>query len=75
MFQGTHLKIDIKLDRKILKILAKALKGYVAEGKTVEQFEEDYGCKLLKDEMNYGIKDVKFHNDSYKTAFMLKYGL
>ena len=73
MFEKTHLKLDIVLDRDELKVLAKALKSYVAEGKTTEQFEEDYGCKLIMDNCNYGIQDVKFHNDSSKTAFMLKY--
>jgi len=70
-----HMFLDIKLDREELKVLATALKSYVFDGKTLEQFQEDYGCKLIMDECNYGIKDVKFQNDSSKTAFMLKYKL
>jgi Fe-S oxidoreductase len=75
MFQDTNLKLDIKLDREELKVLAKALKDYQAKGKTKEQFEEEYGCKLILDNCNYGIKGVSFRNDSNKTAFILKYKL
>ena len=68
-------KLDIKLDREDLKVLASALKTYVSEGKTKEDFEEDYGCKLILDNCSYGITNVKFQNESSKTAYMLKYGL
>ena len=65
--------LDIALDSDEIKVLAKALKSYTAEGKTTEQFQKDFGCKLIMDDMDYGIKGVKFQNDSYKTMFMLKY--
>lgn len=56
-----------------LHVISKALKDYVANGKTVEQFEEEYGCKIILDEPSGGIQGVKFHNDSNETMFMLKY--
>jgi hypothetical protein len=65
--------LDIKIDREEIKTLAAALKDYTAKGKTVEQFEEDYGCKLIMDDHDYGIKDVSFQNGCGETAFRLKY--
>ena len=56
-----------------LIIISKALKNYIANGKTTEQFEEEYGCELILDEAKFGIKDVKFQNSSCETMFMLKY--
>ena len=56
-----------------LDVVSKALKDYVANGKTIKQFEEEYGCELLYGEHNVGINGVKFQNDSNKTMFMLKY--
>jgi len=70
-----HGQLDIKLDREELIVLAKALKSFTADDKTTEDFEKEYGCKLVKDITGYGIKDVVFHNDSNKTMFMLKYKL
>jgi len=62
-----------------LSLLAKVLKEYKANGKTTEQFEEEYGCTVITEEANgktklgFGITGVKFHNDSNETMFMLKY--
>ena len=56
-----------------LRIIGRALKDYIANGKTVEDFAEEYGCDILMDEHNDGITDVKFHNDSNESMFMLKY--
>jgi len=56
-----------------MSLLAKALRAYTEGGKTTKQFEEEFGCKLILDLAHYGIKAIKFHNDSNKTMFMLKY--
>jgi len=56
-----------------LRIISKALKDYLAHGKTTKEFEEEYGCDIVMDKSCVGIKDVKFHNDSNETMFMLKY--
>jgi len=56
-----------------MALLAKALRAYTEGGKTTKQFEEQFGCKLILDDAHYGIKAIKFHNDSCKTMFMLKY--
>jgi len=56
-----------------MALLAKALRAYTEDGKTTKQFEEEFGCKLILDDVHYGIRAVKFHNDSNKTMFMLKY--
>ena len=56
-----------------MMLVSKALKDYIASGKTTEQFEEEYGCELILDEAGYGIADIRFHNSSNETLFMLKY--
>jgi len=56
-----------------MMLVSKALKEYLAEGKTSKQFEEEFGCELILDDAGYGIKDVRFHNTSNETMFMLKY--
>jgi len=60
-------------DELSMALLAKALRAYTAGGKTTQQFEEEFGCKLIVDNGYYGIQGVKFHKDSNKTMFMLKY--
>lgn len=56
-----------------LRIIASAFREYKDAGKTMEDFEEDYGCLLEFDKTHTGIKGISFQNDSCKTAFMLKY--
>jgi len=58
---------------KKLWIIGTALRDYVAAGKTKEDFAEEYGCDIIMDPTGSGIQDVKFHNDSNETMFMLKY--
>jgi hypothetical protein len=56
-----------------LAIIARALLEYRESGKTLEDFEMEFGCEIILDKSAYGIADIKFHNDSYETLFMLKY--
>ena len=65
--------LTFNYDKERLQLIAKALKNYALAGKFIEQFEEDYGCTVILDDVGYGIKDVKFQNSSCETAFMLKY--
>lgn len=65
-----------------LRVIARAFKEYKAAGKTMEDFEEDYDCSIIFDNVGYGITKtgsgvtgIEFQNDSCKTAFMLKYKL
>ena len=76
IWQANHSKelIDELFDSKIeLRLIAKAFKEYKAAGKTMEDFEEDYGCTVEFDDIHSGIKGISFQNDSCETAFMLKY--
>jgi len=58
---------------KRLALISKVLKEYLVAGKTKEDFAEEYGCDIIFDEHLDGIIDIKFHNDSNETMFMLKY--
>lgn len=62
-------------ERKMLRKIAVALKEYQSNNKTVEDFEKEYGCTVLYDNMDWGIRGLRFHKDSNMTAFMLKYNL
>jgi len=70
---------DLHTQDKLRMIVAQALNEYAVAGKFFEEFEEDYGCTLIFDEIHYehynGIAGIWFQNDSSKTAFMLKYDL
>jgi hypothetical protein len=58
---------------KDLRILSTALKSYKEEtNKPVEQFEEDYGCKIAYGE-DGNISGVSFVNKSAESMFYLKY--
>ena len=56
-----------------LMVVQRVLIDYRCQGKTIEDFEKEYGCSLIYEEMSGGIKGVRFHNDSNETMFMLKY--
>jgi len=70
---------DLQVQDHLRMIVAQALGDYHSTGKTLEEFEEDYGCTLIFDEIQYehysGVSGIWFQNDSSKTAFMLKYDL
>ena len=54
-----------------MNVVTSALKDYDAN-KSLDQFEEDYGCKIVYNE-DGNIADVRFENESAKSAFYLKY--
>lgn len=73
-----YYPFDLNRDRSMLMLLGKVLNEYRDKGKSIEQFEEDYGCRLTFNEfedLGAGITGVLFHSDSNETAFVLKYKL
>jgi len=70
-YEGGLAELYVGRDR--LRIIGTALKDYRADGKSIEEFAEEYGCDIIYDDTGDGIQDVKFHNDSNETMFMLKY--
>jgi len=69
--------IDLQRQEKMHTLVSGVLDEYRARGKTLDEFEEDYGCRILFDEFhnegNHGIGAIYFENKSSKTAFMLRY--
>ena len=55
-----------------LKILSNALTAYKQQGNTLEDFEEDYGCKIIY--CQDGISGIQCMNETTKTMLELKYG-
>ena len=60
-------------EKSKLMIVQRVLIDYKCQGKTIDDFEKEYGCSLVYDDIARGIKGVRFHNDSNETMFMLKY--
>lgn len=59
---------------KFLEIASNALKRYKMDGKSLEEFEEDYGCKIIYDEISGGISGIKFDDENGgESAFYLTY--
>jgi len=64
--------ICISFSEKELQLLSSALKDYKKQGKSIEQFEEDYGCVVQYND--YGqIKNISCDSDSTKTMMKLIY--
>jgi hypothetical protein len=61
------------VEKNKLLLIRNVLREYIAQGKTIEDFEKEYGCALIYEEISGGINGVRFHNDSNETMFMLKY--
>lgn len=57
---------------EFLRMVSIALKEHTASGSTLEEFEEDYGCKIIY--KDGGIADVVFDEEKGgASAFYLKY--
>ncbi len=64
---------ELFTDYARLWLISKVFKEYLANGKTINEFAEEYGCDIVFEKEGGGIQDIKFHNDSNETMFMLKY--
>lgn len=58
---------------EFLKTISLALRDYTKDGASLEDFEEEYQCKIIFDDDFGGIKDVTFDGDIGKTALYLRY--
>lgn len=70
--RGEFADLNIYSDRPFLNMLSTALREYAAT-KSLKQFEEDYNCKIIYDDIKDGIRTVHFNDESCKTGFYLKY--
>jgi len=70
---------DLQAEDAVRKMVATALNDYAVAGKFLEQFEEDFDCTILFDEIHYerfsSVEGIYFNHDSSKTAFLLKYNV
>lgn len=58
---------------KMILILSELADEYINNGKTIEDFENDHGLKIIPVTGSCEIEAVWFQKPSNKTAFMLKY--
>lgn len=58
---------------EFLKIVARALKDYTKDGKTLEDFEEEYDCKITYSDEFGGITGITFSDAGGESMFYLRY--
>ena len=64
--------LDVSYHTKHMRMIAMALKDFTKDGKTLYDFEDEYGCKIIY--VDGKIAGIKFDPEKGgETAFYLKY--